>query len=585
MTTEKIPEESAAPQPPLVPAWKVAATFLKERWLTVDTRTLGFFRICFGLLLLSNLWDRAGGFDLVSFYSNDGIMPNHYALFLPVTRGFWSLIAGFSTPGEVTVVMWIIAGIYLLYTVGYRTRLMQVLAMLAYMSVNFRFLLIQHGGNVVMNIILVWTLFLPLGERVSVDALLKSLRGFKEKSAESLNARGWAVSPSKHVALAFWCICFNFAVIYFFNALHKGGPGWLDGSGVHYVLWQNRMATQFAGFLRMHEPFWLSPLMTWGTLVVERALPLLILTPVFQRRLRPLATLNIWLLHGGIASLSTLGPFSFSMMMFSLLLLQPEGWEWLKRFVKLRFKPRTVVFDPANPAQVLAARVLSRLDPARVLTFQEGPVWSAPFGSQLILWTARLLSGWEDPTPHTFPERPVTQRVWRWTSTLATVVILIAVCSQILMENWSIPKAIKPQSRPEFLTDIIEYLQIPQGWSMFAPDVPRDDERLIVDAVLVDGSHIDPLTGLPPDMSDEAFDKGPFFMNQHWCELHARMPNWRHHWRNFKDYLMRIPRLKKWGPEKQIVSLEVWVIRARCPVPGQTKYTDFKREKLFDQSI
>jgi hypothetical protein len=74
-------------------------------------------------------------------------------------------------------------------------------------------------------------------------------------------------------------------------------------------------------------------------------------------------------------------------------------------------------------------------------------------------------------------------------------------------------------------------------------------------------------------------------MNQHWCELHARMPNWKHHWRNFKDYLMRIPRLQKWGPEKQIVSLDVWVIRARCPVPGQTKYTDFKREKLFDQSI
>jgi hypothetical protein len=80
---------------------------VKERWGTLDTRTLGLFRVAFGLLLISNLLDRTGFFgdDLVSFYSNDGLWPNHYALFLPPTPGYWTLLAGFSTPTEVRLAM------------------------------------------------------------------------------------------------------------------------------------------------------------------------------------------------------------------------------------------------------------------------------------------------------------------------------------------------------------------------------------------------------------------------------------------------------------------------------------------------
>jgi hypothetical protein len=68
-----------------------------DRYCTVDTRTLGLFRIYFGLLLLTNLWDRAGGFDLISFYTNEGVLPNHWALFRPPAAGYWSPMLGFSS--------------------------------------------------------------------------------------------------------------------------------------------------------------------------------------------------------------------------------------------------------------------------------------------------------------------------------------------------------------------------------------------------------------------------------------------------------------------------------------------------------
>jgi hypothetical protein len=63
------------------------------------------------------------------------------------------------------------------------------------------------------------------------------------------------------------------------------------------------------------------------------------------------------------------------------------------------------------------------------------------------------------------------------------------------------------------------------------------------------------------------------------------MPGWTDHWRNFKDYLMRLPRLHGWPPEKQIVALEVWQVTVRVPVPGSLEFTDLQRRKLFDQSL
>jgi hypothetical protein len=63
------------------------------------------------------------------------------------------------------------------------------------------------------------------------------------------------------------------------------------------------------------------------------------------------------------------------------------------------------------------------------------------------------------------------------------------------------------------------------------------------------------------------------------------MRNWPQHWRNFRDYLVRLPRLKGWPPDKQVVALEVWQVTAMVPVPGSTTFTNLSKVKLFDINI
>lgn len=581
--------------------------FVKERWLTVDTRTLGLFRICFGVLLLTNLWDRMGGLDGVSFFTNEGLWPNHYALFLPPTGHFWSPLLGFSTRAEMRVYMALIAAVYVAYTLGWRTRLMQLLTLFCLGAVNMRFLLPQHGGNVVLNILAVWTLFLPLGERFSLDALFASLRQHPDASAADLAARRWEASRVPvHVGVAYLCVLLNFAVIYFFNTWHKTGNTWHDGSAVHWVLWQNRLNTAFAGWLRLHEPAFFSPLFTYGTLVVEGSLVALILSPWRWQLLRPIAAINVWALHFGIALVCTLGPFSWAMMAFGVLLLTPDAWTWLqqKRYPKL--PKRTVTYDPKSRLHVMGARVAARLDGAHVLTFEERPghrltpgdvaqvleslpgwrwlAWTlvVPPFKQLAWWSLRTAgeTGALVLTPRPPPPTlPTLERAGFWVRTVTPLLVLLAVGSQVLKENWGVPPAWRVNARPDWMTAVIEYLQIPQGWSMFAPDAPTNDFSLVVDATLADGTHVDVLTGLAPDF--DAPLHGPLGLNQHWCEMHGRMPNWRHHWRNFRDYLKRRPQLLGWPDDKRVVSLEVWKVSYDAPPPGETTVRNVRRERLF----
>ncbi len=69
--------------------------------------------------------------------------------------------------------------------IGYRTRVAQLLALLFQTGMNSRVLMIENGGYVVNNLLLLWTAFLPLGDRFSVDALRASLKRRRERSPPS----------------------------------------------------------------------------------------------------------------------------------------------------------------------------------------------------------------------------------------------------------------------------------------------------------------------------------------------------------------------------------------------------------------
>jgi len=73
-----------------------------------------------------------------------------------------------------------------------------------------------------------------------------------------------------------------------------------------------------------------------------------------------------------------------------------------------------------------------------------------------------------------------------------TVVMLMGIAgSQVLDENWGAHKVIDHHN-PRPVAAAVSYLGFFQGWSMFAPEAPMTDFNLMVDAVTVDGRHVDP---------------------------------------------------------------------------------------------
>lgn len=615
-----------------MPVLRRIGRFLAVKYATVDARTLGLFRIGYGLLCAGNLYDRLAGSDGIAFYTNDGVIPNHYAIFAPAAGRVWSLLFAVSTPGEVQVAMMVILGIFVLYTVGWKTRAMQILTLIAVLSLDNRILFLQIGGNVVMNVIAVWTLFLPIGDRLSVDSLLRSLRVRRERTAAELRDRSWMAErlPRSFVRLPYALVVLNFAVIYFFNAVHKQGVTWRDGSAVHWVLWQNRIATTFAGWLRMHEPRWVSPMLTWGTLVMEAGLPLLMLTPWKQRWARPLAIFFIVALHGGISAVCTLGPFSYAMMSFAVLLVLPEDWTWLHRRLGRPARARRVIYDDRSRACHALARLLVRFDGLDLLTFWGAsepdrpavptelaaeafvavdPAGKVESGAEARRAVARALPlGWlwgsvarialrvvaarrdrvgvalglgreraEEPWQPS-PARRLAGLAVGGVATALAIWIAICVASQVLMENWAVPARLKIRDRPEAMTAVIDYLRIPQGWSMFAAEAPREDAVLVVDATLADGRHLDLLSGKPPDF-DAPFH-GPWLHSQQWCEWHARVRHNRQHWRNFLDYLMRGGAVGR-RLAGEVSRVEVWELVNRSPAIGSTTPYDVRRSLLF----
>jgi predicted DCC family thiol-disulfide oxidoreductase YuxK len=334
---------------------------LKRTYLSLDPRSLGLFRIGFGaVLLLDCAWRYA---DVDAFYTNDGLLPNHTVLWAPVTRRLLSFFFMASTPFEARLGMALCALVFTLLMLGYRTKLMQVLSWICLMSLNTRIALLENGGDIVLNNVATWTLFLPLGKRLSLDALLASLRARRESSPEELNERTPLRAGNQPVvSIAALGLILQVAAIYFFNAVHKSGDTWRDGSAVHYTLHQDRIITGLGVWMREHVPSVAFAGLTHATIAIELTGALLILSPIWPHRTRLVALLGLPLLHLGFALCLNLGTFSYVMASLFPIFVAPEHWQWMKRNAMARGPRLFCFFDAECGVCFQIARVLARLD-------------------------------------------------------------------------------------------------------------------------------------------------------------------------------------------------------------------------------
>ena len=141
---------------------------LLARHLGVDTRALAALRVGLGLLLLADLLGRSR--DLRAFYTDAGVLPRSTRAAV-VSDWFLSVHA---LSGDLwwQVLLFLVAGVAAIaLTVGYRTRVATAVSWVLLVSLHNRMPVVLNGGDVLLRMVLLWAIFLPLGERWAVDAL------------------------------------------------------------------------------------------------------------------------------------------------------------------------------------------------------------------------------------------------------------------------------------------------------------------------------------------------------------------------------------------------------------------------------
>lgn len=451
-----------------VPSWRER---LAAAYLTLDARSLGLGRIVLASMLLLDLARRVPVMSL--WYSNDGLLPNHTILWQPPYDHTLSFFFAASYTYEAAVGFGLCATAYVMLLLGWRTRLAQIGSLLAIICLHGRVLFLQSGGDVVLSELALWTAFLPVGRRFSLDARATARAG----------EAGQQPDPERVRSLACLAVLLQLAAIYLLNAIQKSGTPWKDGSVVHLVLQLDGNVTHLGVWLRPYMTWAVSRVLTHITLFVEWAAPLLILFPLAVPACRTLVIVLLVGLHLGFAVLLNLGLFSFAMVAFLPNLLPSAVWEVAPRFRAVRWSVshgRALVAAGAEVARSVAPGLLAA--PVTPPAPTSLPAALAPPGSSSVVPRRAVLRGWA---------REVT-----------VAGLLLIAATQVCVENPVIPAALRGV-QPRFAHVVVNYLQLFQGWMMFAPEPLRGDRTIVVDAVTEDGRHVDPFNeavrpGTPP---------------------------------------------------------------------------------------
>ncbi len=221
----------------------------------ISARPLGLFRIVYGLLLLIYLSLMTVEFK--HWYTGAGLLQGTEAREAagPLRFSPLQFVANPIVPQLVLATAFVAA---LGVTLGWRTRLLSVVLYLCMLSFYHRNVSSNGGPDAVPVILSFYVMLCPSGAAYSLDARREARR--RGTLAEPLIVP-WGVR----------LLQMQLCLIYFQSCVIKcGGPAWMDGTAVHYVLF-NREFGQFNLEWVASYPI-LVNLMTHGALLIEFSL-------------------------------------------------------------------------------------------------------------------------------------------------------------------------------------------------------------------------------------------------------------------------------------------------------------------------
>ena len=336
-------------------------------WLKVDYRTLGIYRILLGLVCFIDIFRRLPYIEV--FYTNNGVAPNQFMSDIASkysTKAF-SLLSSLGSTYEVSIFFYIALLFSFFLMIGYKTKVSHIITMIAVLSIHNRLIILENGADLVLNNFLIWSIFLPLGKRFSIDRMRYLLTKHKDNTPRSLNSGSLVASnePKNYWGLAYFACLLQLAFIYFFNFINKTGTTWEQGTSVYYFYQLDNFLTPFGNFIKEFSlmPLWLSKLLTYSTIYLEMLAPILILIPIYTLWLRRFSFIALIGFHIVIGISMYIGMFSWIMVAALVLLLSATDIDLLKKWLsKLSSGPFIIFYDSDCGFCHQTARIIRRLD-------------------------------------------------------------------------------------------------------------------------------------------------------------------------------------------------------------------------------
>ena len=268
----------------------------------VETSTMALFRVAFGLLALGYTLSLAP--VLFAFYSDDGILPAQ-----PTYSGTlaWGMLGFFPSDAAVVLFYFLLLVGTIALLAGFRARLAALVVFVCLISFGRRDPWVLNSGDLLVQVLAFYMLFMPSGTALSVDRWLGEPGRFWEFPAR-------AIWPLRLLQV-------QVSILYLAAVWAKvRGVTWNDGTAVSYAFRIDDVARfPVPGFVT--DSLVISNLLTYGTLAVELSIGIL----VWNRVLRPWVLLLGVGLHLGIDYAVRVGFFSYAVLVAYIAFIPPDS--------------------------------------------------------------------------------------------------------------------------------------------------------------------------------------------------------------------------------------------------------------------
>jgi len=324
----------------------------------VDLRSLAALRVALGVLLVVDLANRLRSHR--ALYSDEGMLPRALAEQL-APGAFSPAHMGSGDPAWIAAILGLQLALAVCFALGLRPRASGLLSLVLLLSLHERNPLVNHAADVLLRFLLLWSLFLPIGRVWSVDAWLAGA------PARGAGERVLSVASVALLLQPWW--------LYLGATVSKlQYAPWLEGRAVFAVLNKAHYAEPL-GELLVEFPRLLA-LATWGTLVFEGALCLLLFLPWWTARVRILCFCLSYVLQLSLWLCLDIGIFQPLAMAALLPFLPGSFWDRLARR-----GPASAARDVAPPLalharllQGVCAVLLAIVASANLVTLPSQPV-------------------------------------------------------------------------------------------------------------------------------------------------------------------------------------------------------------------